>query len=230
MKIRLHNVTKSYRDRVVLNIENLQFDSRKVYAILGPNGSGKTTMLRLIAGIEKADAGVIYYNDAAHRPYRDLSYMPQKPYIFDTTVLKNVTLGMGNAKEAANEAENALRFFNMQNFIHASACSLSGGEAQKIAILRTLILNKKLVLMDEPTSAIDIPSMKLIEDYIAEVITKNGATMIFSTHNPSQASRMADEVIMLWGGCIVEKGPADSVLHSPRMQETKEFLKYWAQY
>lgn len=174
---------------------------------------------------------MISYDGQPGLPYGDIAYLPQQPYIFDTTVLENLTLALGTvlsgAKTARERAQHALESFQMQQFSQARALSLSGGEAQKIAILRTLILNRKLVLLDEPTAAVDIPSMKLVENYISQVINRNKATLIFSTHNPSQAARLADEIIILWEGRLVEKGPCDQVLYHPAQPETKAFLEYW---
>jgi ABC-type multidrug transport system ATPase subunit len=232
MRVELRDIKKSYSGRVVLDIESLRFDTGKIYAALGPNGSGKTTMLRLISNIEKADSGIIYYNGNLRHPYDHIAYVPQKPYIFDTSVIGNLTAGMDTGtpsrkKAARVQAQSALDSINMNYVSKTPARSLSGGEAQKIAILRALILPKKLVLLDEPASSIDIPSMKLIEDYIMAVVKNSKSTLVFSTHNPSQAVRMADEVIVLWEGRIVEKGRCDRVLYYPQQKETRDFLEYW---
>lgn len=232
MKLELIDVAKTYQGRMVLRIGNLQLENGKTYAVLGPNGSGKTTMLRLISAVAKADHGLIRYDDQTDFPGDAIAYLPQKPYLFDTTVLENLTLAINTAfsgkKTVRERARQALESFQMQHFSQTRALSLSGGEAQKIAILRTMILNRKLVLLDEPTVAVDLPSLKLVEDYIARVISRNKATLIFSTHNPSQAARLADEIMILWEGRLVEKGPCARVLAHPEQPETKAFLEYWA--
>jgi ABC-type cobalamin/Fe3+-siderophores transport system ATPase subunit len=232
MKVELCGVKKSYTDRMVLDIESLRFESGKSYAVLGPNGSGKTTMLRLISAIEKADNGTIYYDDKSRLSGDCITYVPQKPYIFDTSVLNNLVLGMDTGtfsrkKIARDQARRALESINMQKFSEARARSLSGGEAQKVAILRALVLGRRLALLDEPTSFIDIPSLKQVEDLITATVKKNKATLILATHNPSQAARMANELIILWEGRIVEKGPCDRVLYCPQRKETKDFLENW---
>lgn len=228
MKIELSNIIKAYQGRTVLDIASLRLQSGLVYAVLGPNGSGKTTMFRLISAIEKADRGQIYYDGAPCFPGDRIVYLPQKPYLFDTTVLKNVMIALEAGTLSQKKAELALESLGMKSFGQARASSLSGGEAQKTALLRTLILGKELILLDEPTSAIDIPSVKLVEDYILKAVQDHQAALIFSTHNPSQAARMADEVIVLWEGRVIEKGPSERVLYYPQKQETKDFLEYWA--
>jgi ABC-type phosphate transport system ATPase subunit len=104
---------------------------------------------------------------------------------------------------------------------------LSGGEAQRVALARTLILGRSLVLLDEPASATDISGVQLAENYIRTVNKGDGSTIVFSTHNPSQAAHVADEVIMMFRGKIVEKGSPSKVFDSPEEQETKDFLQHW---
>jgi ABC-type multidrug transport system ATPase subunit len=233
MKLELLNIVKAYQGRTILALESLTFESGKSYAVLGPNGSGKTTLLRLISAIEKADQGIILYQGNSSLPEGKIAYLPQKPYLFNTTVLENLTFAMDTGDRAKREkarvqAERALESLSVWDFSRVRAGTLSGGEAQKVALLRALILEKDLVLLDEPTAAIDIPSMKRVEEYVTQVIRKNESTLIFTTHNPSQAARMADEVIMLWEGQIIEKGPCHQVLFESRQKETREFLQYWA--
>jgi len=227
MKVILKYLKKIYKKRTVLNIGELEFESGKVYAVLGPNGAGKSTMLKIIAGIDEADSGEVIYGSCEGEQSACISYLPQKPYIFDFTVLENVTLGMGNNANALQNAKEALNYVGMADFIDAKANSLSGGEAQRVAVARTLVLGRKLVLMDEPASSADISSMRMIEDYIKLVNKENSSTVVFTTHNPSQAYRTADEVIMLWAGEVIEKGEASKVMKNPERKETKEFLENW---
>jgi ABC-type Fe3+/spermidine/putrescine transport system ATPase subunit len=227
MKVGLYNVKKVHGERVVLDIDKLNFDSGKIYAVLGPNGSGKTTMLRIIAGIDELYSGKITYNNNEEFPVNEVSYMPQKPYMFDVSVLKNVLLGLGKKKADFSEAEKALEFVSMKDFSNARAVSLSGGEAQRVALARTLVLGRKLVLLDEPASAADMPGTRLIEEYIKNSCREYDSTVIFSTHSPSQALKIADELIFLWNGRVVESGKTAIVLESPQSDEVREFLMNW---
>lgn len=226
MKAILTGVRKSYGKRVVLNIENLAFDEGKIYAILGPNGSGKTTMLKIIAGIEHPDTGSIQ-NETNDNLFKDISYMPQRPYLFHMTVIKNISIGLKKIPDMHTISMEALSKVGMEGFAFYKAKSLSGGEAQRVALARTMVLHKKLVLLDEPSSSSDISSTELIESYIRNVCTKDRSTIIFSTHNPSQASRLADYVVFLCNGVVAEYGPAKDVLHEPKSAAVKKFLENW---
>lgn len=227
MKVGLYGVKKTYNSRIVLDVHELTFDNGKIYAIIGPNGSGKTTMLRVISGIDKFDSGKILYDNTEAFPSDNVSYMPQKPYMFDVSVIKNVLAGMGKKKADVSEAEKALKFVSMSKFSRARAVSLSGGEAQRVALARTLVLGRSLILLDEPASSADISSARLIENYIKHSCKEHGSTVIFSTHSPSQALRIADELVFLWNGRVIEQGKVDTVLANPKSDELKEFLMNW---
>lgn len=231
MRVELLNVKKSFYDKTVLDIDRLYLEEGKIYAVLGPNGSGKTTMLRIISGIDQASSGYIYYNGVVKSQNMDVAYMPQNTYLFDMTVLKNVTLAIKStgisSSAARGRAVYALGCVGMADFCHLKARSLSGGEAQRVALARTLALEKSLILLDEPSSATDICGMELVEKYIKAANEKNGSTMVFTTHNPSQAARIADAVIIMHYGRVIEQGEPLLVFHSPQKQETMDFLKNW---
>lgn len=231
MRVELLNVKRVFNNKTVLDIDKLSLDNGKIYAVLGPNGSGKTTMLRIMAGFDRDICGSVCYNGVEKNHINDISYMPQNIYMFDLTVFQNVIMGINNSEikgiEVAERAENALTFVGMENFSNVKARSLSGGEAQRVALARTLILGKSLVLLDEPSSATDISGVELIEKYIKTVNKKDGSTIVLTTHNPSQAARIADEVIIMHGGRIIEMGIPSKVFSSPEKQETKDFLRNW---
>jgi len=227
MRVLLDGVQKSYSERKVLDIKSLKLESGRIYAVLGPNGSGKTTMLRLISGIETPDCGKIYYNDEARLPSNNISFLPQKPYMFDMPVLRNVTLGIGSQANGEKNALEALNHVGMLDFANARMVSLSGGESQRVAVARTLVLEKQLILLDEPASAADISSMRLIEAYIKMISRRDKSTVVLTTHNPSQAVRIADEIIILWDGDVIEMGEPQRIYDSPERAETREFLSNW---
>jgi ABC-type multidrug transport system ATPase subunit len=229
MKIRLDNIKKSYNKRTVLDIDSIEFERGRIYAVLGPNGSGKSTMVRIISGIDKPDCGTVWYDNERTFQKEQIAYLPQKPYIFNISVLKNVMLGInkGKVKNREEHALESLKLVGLEKFLSVNARSLSGGEMQRVAVARTLALGSRTFILDEPATSIDISSINLVENYIKKVKRENGSTVIFTTHSPSQAVRIADEAIFFFNGEVVERGRAEELIMNPLKEETKEFLKNW---
>ncbi|HHW01127.1 MAG TPA: ABC transporter ATP-binding protein [Clostridiaceae bacterium] len=228
MKVIIENIKKSYSNRFTLDIGKLELAEGRIYGILGPNGSGKTTLLRLISGLEKPDNGKISYGSEFEAPSGEVAFLLQNSYLFDFSVLENVLLGTGGkSTDDQKLAMDALREIGMEKYANVRASTLSGGEAQKVAIARTLVRKRRLVLLDEPTASVDIYSMRQVEDFIKKFNKNHNATVVISTHNPSQAARIADEVVIMWNGCIIERGSPESVFSSPCREETRQFLENW---
>jgi tungstate transport system ATP-binding protein len=226
MKLELSGITKSYGGRVVLDIDSFTFKESGCYAVIGPNGSGKSTLLKLIAGIEAVDWGCVSYNGVASLPEKSVAFMPQKPYIFDMSVYENIVSGIRGNKDWDKTAKAVIEQAGLGSLAKSNARRISGGEAQKTAVLRTLVLNSELILLDEPATFIDISNMQLIENCI-KTMRQDKSTVIFTTHNPSQALRLADEVLVLMDGKLAESGPVQKVLNSPSCARTKDFLNNW---
>lgn len=220
--IELKQVSKSYGNRKVLDIDDLKFESGMIYAILGPNGSGKTTLLRILTGLDKEYHGEIYFDGDIKLPRKDLAFLPQKPHIFKMTALENVALSAN-----IDVAREALERVGMKEFDNQKAGSLSEGEARKVAIARTLATQKKLILLDEPMAPIDIESMHLVEGFIKSAVKDNGSTIIFTTHSPQQALHIADRAIVLLDGKLAEIGLPKEVFTAPKNPKVEDFIKYW---
>lgn len=227
MRIELKAVKKNYDGKEALNIETLEFKSGRIYALLGPNGAGKTTLLKIISGVEKPDAGRVYFDGMGRIKDGSMSYLPQKPYLFDMSAIDNVCIGLEKNDSAFTKAGKALEYLGMDEFKNSKMLCLSGGEAQRVVVSRTLVLEKSLVLLDEPLSSVDIPSMQLVENYIKMVNERDNSTIIFATHSPSQASRIADEALFMLDGQVIEQGNPLSMLNFPKKKETADFLKNW---
>ncbi|MCX7745907.1 MAG: ABC transporter ATP-binding protein [Clostridia bacterium] len=226
MRVILDNIKKVYRGKTAIDVK-LTLESGKITAVIGQNGSGKTTLMRILAGLLEPDSGRVQYCDCENSPSKDLiAYLPQKPYIFDLSVFDNVKVGIQGKENIESNVMDALRFVGMDAFSDQNARTLSGGEAQRMAVARTLILGKKFVLLDEPTASIDISNMHWVERYILDVNKKDGSTVVINTHNPSQAYRIADRVIFLKNGSVAEQGDKN-ILKSPQSEELKEFLNNW---
>ena len=207
---------KQYDGRMVLDTPELTLEKGKLYALLGANGSGKSTFARILAGIISSDN---------HRRLPEncrVGYLPQKGYVFRTTVLKNILLGNGDEKKA----QELIRDFSLEDLKRQQARSLSGGEIQRMCLARILMKTYDLLILDEPTSAMDRKSILRSEEILGE--RRNGGdTILLITHSVQQASRLADEVILLDGGKLIEQGAAGEVLHAPKMPETREFLEFF---
>lgn len=224
--IRFEGILKQYEGKKVLDISGLELASGCRYAIIGPNGAGKSTLIRILAGTLQPDSGRV------HLPAEmegGVAYMPQQPYAFGVSVLKNVMIAAeGSKQEKMEKSRAALQSVGMEGFLSAKGNRLSGGETQRMALARMLVQKRSLLVLDEPASATDIAGNNLVEHALLRFCDEHGCTMVFSTHSPAQAARLADKVIMLYNGKVVEYGDAWHVLHNPDSDEAREFLKYWS--
>ena len=220
--ISLHNVTKRYAGRTILDIPELSFEEGKRYALIGVNGSGKSTLLRLLAGTLKPDSGQIQ-----GAPLADMGYMPQSPYAFSFSVRKNVEIALQKTSQPAESALAALETVGLSALAEARGDKLSGGETQRMAFARMIGQPRALLLLDEPTSSMDIRGTDQIENNLLRYAAENGSTVILSTHSPAQALRLAEEVVYLDQGKVVEQGCVEQVINNPRMDSTRQFLQHW---
>ncbi len=219
----LQQLVKKYGGRTVLDIPAFTFLPGETYALLGPNGAGKTTLLRILAGFLLPDSGSIrpgFCKDA-------IGYLPQTPYTFSGTVTKNMKLAARHDPAAIRRIPALLESVGLDALSHANAKTLSGGEAQRLALLRLLIREQSLLLLDEPTSATDIAGGDRIEEVLRMQRQLHGTQLIFATHAPGQALRLATQAIVLIDGKIAESGPVDDVLHTPRSKDVQNFFAHW---
>lgn len=220
--ISLHNVTKRYAGRTILDVSQLRFEEGKRYALIGVNGSGKSTLLRLLAGTLKLESGQIEGVSPA-----DMGYMPQSPYAFSFSVQKNVEIALLKTAQPAKSALAALETVGLSALAQARGNKLSGGETQRMAFARMIGQPRALLLLDEPTSSMDIQGTDQIEALLLKYAADNACTVIFSTHSPAQALRLAQEVVYLDQGKVVEQGCVEQVINQPRMDSTRLFLQHW---
>lgn len=219
--VELCGLKKSFGGKTALDISELLLQRGLRYAIIGPNGSGKSTLLRILAGVLKPDGGIIKINTDS------VSYMPQKPYNFGFSVEKNVSLTIKNKENRKERTAAAVQSVGLSELSARSGARLSGGEAQRMAFARILADDGQLILMDEPTSAADLEGTERMERALLEHVKKTGATLIFTTHTPTQAAELADIIIVLDKGKIVEQGKAAQVLYTPASPAATAFLSHW---
>jgi glutamate transport system ATP-binding protein len=236
--IELRDVDKHYGDLHVLKDINLRVDKGEVLVIIGPSGSGKSTLCRTINRLETIDSGQILIEGkplpqegkelAAMRA--DLGMVFQQFNLFaHMSILDNVTIGpidvLGVPKEKAQaEAMELLRRVGVAEQASKVPAQLSGGQQQRVAIARSLAMHPKAMLFDEPTSALDPEMINEVLDVMVE-LARQGMTMIVVTHEMSFARRVADRVVFMADGQIVEEGAPDEFFDHPKSERAKEFLE-----
>jgi tungstate transport system ATP-binding protein len=214
MIYQLRRLRKSYNGRTVLDVEDLNIEKSRITGLLGPNGAGKTTLLKTLAFLLEPTTGEIRFKgervDFAGGRLMDLRrkvvLVQQQPILFTSTVEKNVAFPLRIRKVPGAEQDRLvgelLDLVGMLPFRHAGAHRLSGGETQRVAIARALACFPELILMDEPTANVDVENQIAIEGIIREINEKKGISVIFTTHNMIQASRIAHKTVFLFEGRV----------------------------
>jgi len=236
--IELADVHKSYGEREVIRGVSMTVAQGEVVCVIGPSGSGKSTLLRCINGLERHEAGYIAVAgrtvNPAHRSIRQLrtevAMVFQRFNLFPhRTALQNVIEGPVHVKrenkaEAAARGRALLARVGLAGREDTRPAQLSGGQQQRVAIARALAMRPRAVLFDEPTSALD-PELVGEVLSVMRALAEEGMTMLVVTHEIAFAREVADRVLFLDGGVIVEEGPARQVLDDPQHPRTQDFLR-----
>lgn len=192
-------------------------------AILGPNGAGKSTLLRLLHGLLKPTSGRI---DWPHALTQAMVF--QRPVMLRTTALANVSYGLRlrghSAREAEQRAHAALERVGLAALATRPARLLSGGEQQRVALARAWALEPQVLFLDEPTASLDPVSSREVERIVLEIAAA-GTRILMTTHNLAQARRLAEEVIFVCDGQVVEHSPAAEFFRQPRTSAAKHFME-----
>lgn len=216
---RLRNIRKSYGRRTVLAIDDLVLRAGNLYTLTGANGSGKTTLLSLLAFLTQPTSGELIYeggpvrwnNAALLPPRREVTLLHQSPYLFSGTVASNVAFGLRvrgvRGEEQHRRVEEALELVGLSGFGHRRARELSGGEAQRVAMARALVLRPRVLLLDEPLANVDRQTSDLIEKLVVSLPCR-GTTVIMTTHDPEHPDRLGGELIHLVAGELAEPVPS----------------------
>ena len=235
--IELRHVDKHYGDLHVLRDINLKVMRGEVLVVIGPSGSGKSTMCRTINRLETIDSGeVLIEGKPLPREGRELAAMrAELGMVFQSfnlfahkTILENVTLGpidvLGmKREEAERRAMELLARVGVAEQADKVPAQLSGGQQQRVAIARSLAMNPKAMMFDEPTSALDPEMINEVLDVMVE-LARGGMTMVVVTHEMNFARRVADRVVFMADGQIVETGTPDEFFDHPKTQRARDFL------
>ena len=215
--MKIEAFSKTYEGRQVLDFPGMELQPGKIYAIIGANGSGKSTFAKILSGILLAD------RRGKSTDGKTIGYMPQKNYAFRMSTKANILLG-GKDETRANGLMDAMQIRHLEN---KRADKLSGGETARMALARLMMGKYDLVILDEPTAAMDMETTLLSEKLIADYVQQTGCALILVTHSLQQARRLADEVLYFHKGKLLEHGPKAQILDAPAMAETKQFLEFY---
>ncbi len=223
-----------YGARTVLCVPSLTIEPGEIFALVGPSGAGKSTLLRLLALLEAPCAGDIHlhlngpalsYDTVSIADRRQIGMVFQKPLLLSRSVRDNVAYGLNlrGERDTHTRVDRILDRVALRDLADAHPRTLSGGEAQRVAVARALVLEPRVLLLDEPTANLDPFSGRLIEDLVREQREKHGTTIVLVTHNLFQARRLATRVGLMIQGELIETAPTEMFFSAPQDPRTAAF-------
>jgi len=235
LKIRLDNVVKEFETFRAVHGVSLDIESGELVALLGPSGSGKTTILRMVAGLEYADAGAIYFGteNATDIPVRDrgVGFVFQHYALFPhMTVGENIAFGMKVSRVKRSPQAIAERVKELLDLVQLSGLKdrfpgqISGGQRQRVALARALAVDPRVLLLDEPFGALDANVRRDLRRWLRKIHDELGITTLFVTHDQEEALDLADRVVILNKGRIVQEGTPEAVCRNPADAFVMNFL------
>lgn len=223
--ITIHPFTKSYHQKTVLDFPGMTLEPSSIYAVIGSNGSGKSTLAKVLSGVEKADSP----GKPPLSCHTDTGYLPQKPYAFHMTLRRNILLNKDKNDTCAMEkADKLIKAFELADLADKNGARLSGGETARMALARLMIKDYSLLILDEPTAAIDMNNTLHAEQAIREYTKRTRASVLLITHSLNQALRLSDTVLYLENGILIEQGSTAEILKKPATSKLQNFLDFYS--
>lgn len=229
--LELKNVKKSYDGTPVLTDISLSIEDGEIVSILGPSGCGKTTLLNLILGIVDADDGAIIFNgeDITKVPMekRGFNIVFQDYALFpNLNVYQNITYGLRNRPEISSreEVEELIHLLELEEHLQKRIGQLSGGQKQRVALARTMVMKPKILLLDEPLSALDGVIKESIKDRIRTIAREFHLTTIIVTHDPEEALTLSNRVMIINEGKIAQFGKPEDIIEKPENGFVRKFI------
>ncbi|GIN56467.1 hypothetical protein J8TS2_07860 [Lederbergia ruris] len=229
--LELQNIGKQFNQKIVLEDINFEIESGEIVSLLGPSGSGKTTLLHIILGLTKMDQGRIIFNG------KDLSHVSMKNRGFNIVfqdyalfphlnAYDNIVYGLKNKRGLISEKEirEYIEFLELKPHLTKKIGELSGGQKQRVALARTLVMKPKLLLLDEPLSALDGVIKESIKERIQSIAREFKLTTIIVTHDPEEALTLSDKILIIQNGGISQFGTPQQIIHQPSNDFVKEFI------
>ncbi|MBR4021930.1 MAG: ABC transporter ATP-binding protein [Ruminococcus sp.] len=229
--LELKNIEKSFDNVNVLNHVNFSVEDGEIVSILGSSGSGKTTLLNIILGITQPDSGEIFFdthditkvsmeNRGFNIVFQDYALFP------NLNAYDNIVYGLRNRPNISTpeEVQELVELLGLKEHLNKNIEQLSGGQKQRVALARTLVMKPKILLLDEPLSALDGVIKESIKDKIKQIAKEYHLTTIIVTHDPEEALSLSDKVMIINGGTILQYAKPDEIINSPSDSFVTEFI------
>ena len=229
--LELKNIEKSFDNVNVLNHVNFSVEDGEIVSILGSSGSGKTTLLNIILGITQPDSGEIFFdthditkvsmeNRGFNIVFQDYALFP------NLNAYENIVYGLRNKPNISTpkEVQELIELLGLKEHLNKNIEQLSGGQKQRVALARTLVMKPKILLLDEPLSALDGVIKESIKDKIKQIAKEYRLTTIIVTHDPEEALSLSDKVMIMNGGTILQYAKPDEIINSPSDKFVTEFI------
>lgn len=229
--LELKNIVKKYGNNVILDDISLQIKKGEIVSILGPSGSGKTTLLNLILGITDISSGKIIYDgeDITNVPLekRGFNIVFQDYALFpNLTAYENIVYGLRNKPVISTEqdVQDFIHLLGLEEHLNKRISQLSGGQKQRVALARTMVMKPKILLLDEPLSALDGVIKESIKSKIKEIAREFSLTTIIVTHDPEEALTLSDKVLIINDGEIAQYGTPKEIIQQPADDFVENFI------
>ncbi|MBD7937680.1 ABC transporter ATP-binding protein [Cytobacillus sp. Sa5YUA1] len=229
--LKLENISKKYHNKSVLENIDLEIQAGEIVSLLGQSGSGKTTLLNIILGLTKMDSGKIYYEN------EDLTNVKMKDRGFNIVfqdyalfphlnAYENIVYGLKNKKstDSKKELKEYIDFLELGPHLDKKISQLSGGQKQRVALARTLVMKPRILLLDEPLSALDGVIKESIKERIKSIAKQYQLTTIIVTHDPEEALTLSDKILIINQGHVSQFGTPHEIIHEPNNEFVKEFI------
>ncbi|MEQ6354252.1 ABC transporter ATP-binding protein [Lysinibacillus sp. M3] len=229
--LELKDISKNYKNKKVLMNINLNIQSGEIVSLLGPSGCGKTTLLNIILGLTQQTNGQLFYNgqDISKQSMQDRGFniVFQDFALFPhLNAYDNIVYGLKNKKEGMSkkEVQEYIDFLELTPHLHKKIHELSGGQKQRVSIARTLVMQPKILLLDEPLSALDGVIKESIKERIQSIARQFNLTTIIVTHDPEEALTLSDKVLIINEGTVSQFGTPQEIVNTPENQFVEDFI------
>ena len=229
--LEIRNISKSYNTQKILNDISLSIQDSEIVSILGPSGSGKTTLLNLILGITNPDNGLIIFNE------KDITSIPMQQRGFNIVfqdyalfpnlnAYKNIVYGLKNKPDISSkeEVDALIDLLELREHLDKKIDNLSGGQKQRVALARTMVMKPKILLLDEPLSALDGVIKESIKEKIVTIAKDYKLTTIIVTHDPEEALTISDKVLIINKGKIEQFDTPEQIINNPQSDFVRDFI------